>query len=64
MEVYVDDLLVRSKEHSEHLVDLHETFTILKQYKMKLNPTKCAFGVDSSKFLNFIVLKIGVKANT
>ena len=50
MEVYVDDMLVKSKEEGEHLDDLKETFDTLRQYKMKLNPTKCAFGVSSEKF--------------
>ena len=53
--MYVDDMLTKSKEKSSHLDDLHETFTTLKQYQMKLNPSKCAFGVVSGKFLRFIV---------
>ena len=55
MEEYVDDTLVKSKEESKHLDDLEETFTTLKQYQMKLNPSKCAFGVASGKFLRFMV---------
>ena len=55
MEEYVDDTLVKSKEESKHLDDLQETFTTLKQYQMKLNPSKCAFGVASGKFLRFMV---------
>ena len=43
MEVYVDDMLVKSREELPHLDDLKETFTTLKQYQMKLNPTKCVF---------------------
>ena len=53
--MYVDDMLVKSKEESSHLDDLHETFTTFRQYRMKLNPSKCAFGVVSGKFLGFIV---------
>ena len=45
MEVYVDDMLVKSKEELAHLDDLKETFKTLKQYQMKLNPSKCVFGV-------------------
>jgi len=41
MEVYVDDMLVKSKEELGHLDDLRETFATLKQYQMKLNPSKC-----------------------
>ena len=55
MEVYVDDMLIKSKEELAHLDDLKETFTSLKQYQMKLNPSKCVFGVASGKFLGFMV---------
>ena len=55
MEVYVDDMLVKSKEELAHLDDLRETFTTLKQYQMKLNPSKCVFGAASGKFLGFMV---------
>ena len=48
MEVYMDDMLVKSKEELAHLDDLRETFTTLKQYQMKLNPSKCVFGVVSA----------------
>ena len=46
MEVYVDDMLVKSKEEESHLDNLKETFETLRQYNMKLNPTKCAFRVS------------------
>ena len=55
MEVYIDDMLVKSKEEPTHLDDLKQTFTTLRQYQMKLNPSKCAFGVVSGKFLGFMV---------
>ena len=55
MEVYVDNLLIKSKEEPAHLDDLKETFATLRQYQMKLNPSKCAFGVASKKFLGFMV---------
>ena len=54
MEAYIDDMLVKSKEELAHLDDLKETFTSLKQYQMKLNPSKCVFGVASGKFLGFM----------
>ena len=63
MEVYVDDMLVKSKEESTHLDDLEETFTTLRQYQMKLNPSKCAFGIASRKFLGFMVSQRGIEAN-
>nr|XP_023929841.1 uncharacterized protein LOC112041170 [Quercus suber] len=63
MEVYVDDMLVKSKEELIHLDDLKETFTTLKQYHMKLNPNKCVFGVASGKFLGFMVSRRGIEVN-
>ena len=64
MEVYVDDMLVKSKEEPAHLDDLKETFTTLRQYQMKLNPSKCIFGVASGKFLGFMVSQRGIEANS
>ena len=55
MEVCVDDMLVKSKEELAHLDDLRETFAMLKQYQIKLNPGKCVFGVVLGKFLGFMV---------
>ena len=63
VEVYVDDMLVKSKEEESHLDDLRETFNTLRQCNMKLNPSKCAFGVSSGKFLGFMVLQRGIEAN-
>ena len=61
--MYVDDMLVKSKEESAHLEDLQETFTTLKQYQMKLNPSKCTFRVASEKFLGFMLSQRGIEAN-
>jgi hypothetical protein len=63
MEVYVDDMLVKSKESRDHIRDLHEAFATLKQYGMKLNPAKCAFRVSSGKFLGYMVSSRGIEAN-
>ena len=63
VEVYVDDMLIKSKEEEDHLDDLKETFNTLRQYNMKLNPSKCAFRVSSGKFLGFMVLQRGIEAN-
>uniref|UniRef100_A0A2N9I431 Uncharacterized protein n=1 Tax=Fagus sylvatica TaxID=28930 RepID=A0A2N9I431_FAGSY len=63
VEVYVDDMLVKSKEEDSHLDDLRETFQTLRKYQMKLNPSKCAFGVYSGKFLGFMVSQRGIEAN-
>ena len=51
VEVYVDDMLVKSLDEEKHLDDLQETFDTLRQYNMKLNPNKCAFEISSGKFL-------------
>ncbi|KAI5351002.1 hypothetical protein L3X38_003893 [Prunus dulcis] len=63
MEVYVDDMLVKSRTADQHIPNLSAMFTILKQYKMRLNPTKCAFGVASGKFLGFMISQRGIEAN-
>ena len=55
MEVYVDDMLVKSREENTHLDDLKETFATLRQYQIRLNLGKCAFGVSLGKFLGFMV---------
>ena len=62
VEVYVDDMLVKSTAPEQHLTNLREVFAILRKYKMKLNPTKCAFGVASGKFLGFMVNQRGIEA--
>ena len=51
MEVYVDDMITKLKNPNKHVKHLVETFGLLRKYKMKLNPEKCAFGVESGKFL-------------
>ncbi|EHA8591483.1 hypothetical protein COCNU_scaffold060974G000030 [Cocos nucifera] len=63
MEVYMDDILVKSRASTDHLANLKKTFDALRKHKMKLNPTKCAFGVTSKKFLRFMVSRCGIKAN-
>ena len=63
VEVYVDDMLVKSAQEVSHLDDLRETFDTLRLYDMKLNPSKCVFGVASGKFLGFMVSQRGVEAN-
>ena len=57
VQVYVDEMLVKSRREEDHLEDLKETFTFntLHSYNMKLNPGKCAFGVTAGKFLGFMV---------
>ena len=63
MEMYIDDMLVKSITAELHIAHLSEAFQILRAYNMKLNPAKCAFGVSTGKFLSFIVNYRGIKAN-
>ncbi|XP_057962183.1 uncharacterized protein LOC131153755 [Malania oleifera] len=63
MEAYVDDMLVKSMEAGQHCKDLRETFELLRRYHMRLNPSKCVFGVSASKFLGFMVTHRGIEAN-
>ena len=63
VEVYVDDMLVKILDEKKHLDDLQETFDTLRRYNMKLNPSKCAFGVSLGKFLGFMVSQKGIEAN-
>ena len=55
VQVYIDDMLVKSIREDDHLSDLQETFDTLRTYNMKLNPSKCVFGVTAGKFLGFMV---------
>ena len=60
MEVYVDDMLAKSKTPVNHVAHLSDTFVVLRKYRMKLNMLKCAFGVASRKFLSFMVNHRGI----
>ena len=64
MEVYIDDMLVKSVKAEFHVIHLAESFQVLKDYKMKLNPIKCAFGVSAWKFLGFIVNSCRIELNS
>ena len=64
MEVYIDDMLVKSTIAELHIAHLSKAFQILRKYNMKLNPAKCAFGVSAGKFLGFIVNHRGIEANS
>ena len=63
MEVYIDDMLVKSTTAELHIAHLSEAFQILREYNMKLNSAKCAFGVSAGKFLGFKVNNRGIEAN-
>src|SRR5215471_16650441 len=63
LEVYVDDMLVKNIDYDDHIRDLQEAFDALRQHRMKLNPTKCVFGVTAGKFLGFLVTQRGIEIN-
>ena len=63
VQVYVDDMLVKSLRENDYLNDLQETFDTLRSYNMKLNPSKCVFGVPAGKFLGFMVSQRGIEVN-
>ena len=64
VEVYVDDIVVKSRQSDSFLRDLHDVFMSLRRFKMKFNPDKCVFGVASGKLLGFLVSHRGIKANS
>ena len=63
VEVYIDDIVVKSKTREEHAHHLQEVFHLLRRYDMKLNPSKCAFDVSAGKFLGFMVSQRGIEVN-
>ena len=63
MEVYVDDMVVRSQTVSQHAKNLEENFAQDRKYSMRLNPVKCVFGVGAGKFLGFMLTDRGIEAN-
>ena len=63
VEVYIDDIVVKSKTRGEHALHLQEVFHLLRKYGMKLNPSKCAFGISASKFLGFMVSQRGIEVS-
>ncbi|KAI3801956.1 hypothetical protein L1987_30075 [Smallanthus sonchifolius] len=63
MEGYIDDMVVKSKKAKDHPGDLKEALDILDHYNMKLNPSKCHFGVGAGKFLGYMVTKTGIEAS-
>lgn len=63
MEVYIDDMLVKSKKASEHINHLQQEFEVLCKHDMKLNPTKCSFGMLSGKILGYLMTQRGIEAS-
>jgi hypothetical protein len=63
VEGYVDDVVIKTRNPDDLIADLEETFSCLRKFRWKLNPTKCVFGVPSGKLLGFIVSNRGIEAN-
>ena len=63
IEVYIDDMVVKSKVVSEHVGDLENIFEVLRKHKLRLNTSKCSFGVRSCKFLGYMVTHQGIEVN-
>jgi dsDNA-binding SOS-regulon protein len=59
----VDDVVVKTRNSDMLITDLEETFASLREYRWKLNPNKCVFGVQSGKLLGFIISHRGIEAN-
>ena len=61
VEVYIDDIVVKSAEFSPHIADLRKVFDKMRRYGLKMNPRKCAFGVSAGKFLGFVIHEHGIE---
>ncbi|KAL0390997.1 UNVERIFIED_CONTAM: Gag-Pol polyprotein [Sesamum calycinum] len=63
MEVYINDMLVKSAKEQDHIKDLEECFQILTTFGLKLNLAKCTFGVRGRRFLGYMISERGIEAN-
>ncbi|KAL0434157.1 UNVERIFIED_CONTAM: Retrovirus-related Pol polyprotein from transposon opus [Sesamum latifolium] len=63
MEVYIDDMLVKSHSKESHIQDLRECFEVVRHLGMKLNPSKCTFDVQGGKFLGYLISYRGIEVN-
>ena len=63
IEVYIDDMVVKSKVVFEHVKDLEIIFGVLREHKLRLNASKCSFGVGSGKFLSYMVTHRGIEVS-
>ena len=61
VEIYIDDVVVKSKGYKEHLADLWETLECTRKHGLKINPNKCAFGLSAGQFLGFMVHERGIE---
>ena len=63
VEVYINDMVVKSKQEGRDIEDLQGAFEVLRQHKLRLNAKKCAFGVRASKFLGYLITNRGIEVN-
>ena len=63
VEVYIDDMVVKSKEDQRHAEDLADIFEVLRQHRLRLNADKCVFGVRAGKFLGYMITHRGIEVN-
>ena len=63
IEVYVDDLIAKSREDESHVENLRKLFKRLRKFQLKLNPAKCTFGAIFRKLLGFIVSRKGIEVD-
>jgi hypothetical protein len=63
LEVYIDDMVVKTPEEGDHGKDLAEILASVRKYNMRLNPAKCSFGVQAGKFLGFMLTRRGIEVN-
>ena len=63
VEVYIDDMVVKSKQEARHIEDLRGVFEVLQEHRLCLNAEKCAFRVGASKFLGYLITSRGIEVN-
>jgi hypothetical protein len=61
VEIYIDDVVIKSLDHESHLADVRKTLECTRKYGIKMNPNKCAFGVSAGEFLGFLVHEGGIE---
>jgi len=63
VEVYIVNMVVKSKREAQHIDDLREVFEVLQQHKLRLNTDKCVSEVGASKFLGYMITSQGIEVN-
>jgi hypothetical protein len=63
LEVYVDDIIIKSRRSGSLIADLEETFNNLRWFNIKLNPLKCTFEIPQGKLMGYIITECGINVN-